>query len=136
MPRGVRRSAMLANGTPYEDEGNVAYQPDCDGCASTALVIRTTMLHARHHRRSIAYGTNDQQKCFDTMLQGVQALFNRLDTDGDGSISRAELKAGLEADAEARSLLGDRELIAMKRLDADGDGEITWEEFTSVLMGE
>ena len=32
------------------------------------------MLHARVHGRAVAFGSNDQKKCFDTMLQGVQLL--------------------------------------------------------------
>ena len=70
------------------------------------------------------------------MAAGLHGLFRRLDTDGDGRLSRAELKHGLEADAEAKALLGERELMAMQRLDLDGDGEISWEEFSAVLAGE
>ena len=78
MEHAVRQKAMRAAGTPYEDEGNVAYQPNRDGCASAALLIRVTMLHARVHGRALALGSNDQKKCFDTFLQGVQLLLLRV----------------------------------------------------------
>ena len=36
------------------------------------------MLHARVHGRAVAFGSNDQRKCFDLFLQGVQLLLLRL----------------------------------------------------------
>ena len=88
------------------------------------------MLYLEGRRRWLNSQRNGQR------VQTVNEIFLRLDADGDGRISRAELKHGLEADAEAKALLGERELMAMRRLDLDGDGEITWEEFSSVLAAE
>ncbi len=58
-------------------------------------------------------------------MAGSQEDFDAIDTDGDGSISAAELKASL-ADDE-----GDDKLVAWvtEMADTDGDKKISFEEY-------
>ena len=65
----------------------------------------------------------------EQLLAMTRAMFDRLDTDGDGAISKAELKAGLASDKEIQKIFaGENEHMALRRLDLDGDGEISWDE--------
>jgi Ca2+-binding EF-hand superfamily protein len=63
------------------------------------------------------------------MLARARAIFDQLDTDGMGTLSKAELKAGLLADYELQSLPGADADSAHAMMDLDGDGEISWMEF-------
>ncbi|MFD4660227.1 EF-hand domain-containing protein [Kitasatospora sp. NPDC058444] len=59
-----------------------------------------------------------------------KSQFDEIDTDGDGYISAAELKAHLQenpkvSDANAEALF--------KFADDNGDGQITFEEFAAVV---
>ena len=62
-----------------------------------------------------------------------KAVFEKLDTDGSGHLSKAELKVGLLEDESIRDLLGDSVEGALTKFDLDGDDEITWQEFEEVL---
>ena len=70
----------------------------------------------------------------------LKELFESIDTDGSGSITKEELKAKLDADTELQSLLervgADGQYLVLEQLDLDGDGEITWMEFEAMLGGE
>jgi len=63
------------------------------------------------------------------MLIKAKAIFETLDTDGMGSLSKAELKAGLLANAECKALLGNDLDAVLGQMDIDGDEVITWMEF-------
>ena len=67
----------------------------------------------------------------------LKELFESIDTDGSGSITKEELKAKLDADTELQSLLervgADGQYLVLEQLDLDGDGEITWMEFEAML---
>ena len=55
----------------------------------------------------------------------LAAIFKAVNDDGSGSVTRAELRAKLEADAELQTLLGKSgawALYVLKQLDASGDG--------------
>jgi len=64
-------------------------------------------------------------------------VFNVMDVDGSGTITKEELFAKLKADKELQTLLeaagGDGEWFVLEQLDLDGDGEITWMEFEAML---
>ena len=67
----------------------------------------------------------------------LAALFTAVDTDNNGAVSRAELKAKLAADDELQGLLKaaglNPEFYVFEQLDADGDSKITLHEFTAPL---
>lgn len=95
-----------------------------------------------------AEGDNDQDDLddLDDMAGGLdeklfaraKAIFDRMDTDGSGTISKAEFKAGLLSDEDAKALMKEHRLGdadgALSKFDLDGDGEITWMEFEETLM--
>jgi hypothetical protein len=54
----------------------------------------------------------------------AEEAFKKLDTNGDGTISLEEFKAGPRAQKEP-----DKADEAFKRIDKDGDGKVTLEEF-------
>ena len=63
-------------------------------------------------------------------------IFDRLDADGSGTLSKSELKVGLLADEEAKAFLGDDVETALTAMDLDGDDEITWMEFEEGFMNK
>ena len=67
----------------------------------------------------------------------LQDVFNEMDKDGSGTITRNELAEKLKADDELQKLLtaagGDGNWYVLEQLDLDGDGEITWMEFEAML---
>jgi len=67
------------------------------------------------------------------MLAKAKSIFDALDADGMGSLSKEELKQGLLADADAKALLGDDPDATLAKMDLDGDGEITWMEYEIVV---
>lgn len=61
----------------------------------------------------------------------AQKLFEEFDTNGDGEISRGELKAGLEKKLETK-LPEDRIAALMESFDDSGDGALQIEEFVTL----
>jgi len=69
------------------------------------------------------------------LLEKAKAIFDSLDTDGMGTLSKSELGAGLVANEEVKTLLGvESAEEAMKKLDVDGDDDITWTEFEQAIL--
>ena len=79
----------------------------------------------------------------------IHALFESMDTDGSGQISRKELAAKLRADGEFEALLGIADATSIPQvframrileetgeLDQDSDSHITREEFESGLLAD
>jgi len=72
------------------------------------------------------------------LVAKAKAIFEALDTDGSGSLSKSELAAGLVADKDFGQLLVEAGTSsdpaeAMKALDLDGDDEVSWLEFELVV---
>ena len=67
----------------------------------------------------------------------LKNVFESMDVDGSGTITKDELKKKLDGDTELQTLLeaagGDGSMFVLEQLDLDGDGEITWMEFEQML---
>jgi len=88
----------------------------------------------------------DQDQDLDDMLEGtntelmayLKTVFESIDNDSSGTLSKAELKSKLAADDELQQLLGlagGETWSIITQLDGDGDGEITWMEFEQMITG-
>jgi len=86
----------------------------------------------------------------DTTLGKARKIFDAVDTDGSGTITRAEFTAKLKADSELEELLGMKDIEGkglkgamqmgklLKAIDSDDsplgqDGMLTWEEFSDYV---
>jgi len=67
----------------------------------------------------------------------LQKVFESIDVDGSGEISKRELEEKLKQDTELQGLLeasgGSGDYFVLEQLDLDGDGSVTWAEFESML---
>ena len=66
----------------------------------------------------------------------LRAIFDQMDADGNGFISKAELQKKLSQDQEIQTLLesaGGSASYVFEQLDDDGDGKVTWAEFEGLL---
>lgn len=66
----------------------------------------------------------------------VATLFNEIDADGDGALSRAEVAQKLMGDTELQAIMesvGKASHYIFEQLDTDGDGDLTQEEFLRIL---
>lgn len=81
-------------------------------------------------------GLDEMASEMSPALAKAKEIFDALDTDGDGSLNKAELKQGLSSDPEAAALLGDDVEGAINNFDLDGDGEVTWMEFEQAFVAQ
>jgi len=67
----------------------------------------------------------------------LKQVFEAVDVDGSGTITKTEMQSKLEQDTELQGLIEAAGLnpqhFVHEQLDLDGDGEITWQEFESML---
>ena len=66
----------------------------------------------------------------------VRRLFEEMDTDGDGALSRAEGAQKLQDDTELQAIMesvGKTSQYIFEQLDTDGDGDLTEDEFLRIL---
>jgi len=70
-------------------------------------------------------------------VQQLKKLFDTLDSNKDGAVSRDELAAGMEKDASIGQLIKEADLnpdyYVLEQLDTNEDGKITWDEFEAHL---
>jgi len=70
-------------------------------------------------------------------LEHLKKLYQSLDTNGDKSVSRLELAAGLTKDEAVADLVKEAsfnpQYYVFEQLDSNEDGRITWEEFEAHL---
>jgi len=67
----------------------------------------------------------------------LREVFDKMDKDGNGTISVAEMKDALK-DSEIQDYLGltaDQVDSAFKTIDTNGNGELTWDEFKGHFLG-
>ncbi len=62
-----------------------------------------------------------------------RALFDQVDTDGDGMVDYTELLTALEGIAGVPPVTDDEFLSTFMQFDADGDGRITLQEFKAAM---
>ena len=71
------------------------------------------------------------------LTEYLKNIFESMDKDGSGTITKDELKTKLDGDSELQTLLeaagGDGSMFVLEQLDLDGDGEVTWMEFEAML---
>ena len=66
----------------------------------------------------------------------VRTLFQEMDSDGDGTLSRAEVAQKLLCDTELQAIMesvGKTSHYIFEQLDTDGDGDLTEDEFLRIL---
>jgi len=70
-------------------------------------------------------------------VQQLKKLYESLDTNKDGAVSRDELAAGLEKEAGLGQLIKEADFnpdyYVLEQLDTNEDGKITWDEFEAHL---
>merc|ERR1740120_660920 len=70
-------------------------------------------------------------------MQQLKKIFEALDSNADGGVSREELAAGLEKDDSVGKLVEEAgfntEYYVLEQLDTNQDGRITWDEFEKHL---
>jgi len=70
-------------------------------------------------------------------LQQLRKLYDELDRNKDGAVSREELAAGMEKDADIGQLVKEAgfnpDYNVLEQLDTNEDGKITWDEFEAHL---
>lgn len=64
-------------------------------------------------------------------LRELDEKFKRIDVDGDGEITRVELRAALGGDETAPFVTESRVDAFLRDVDLDGDGQLTFEELVS-----
>lgn len=65
-------------------------------------------------------------------LQQLDAKFNKIDVDGDGEITREELRSSLGGGGAAAPFVTESRVESfLKDMDLDGDGSLTFEELAS-----
>lgn len=109
---------------------------DCDGVISRDEIFHALLLDGRHRRNHHFVRVNVDHllkrikqgaERFKSLDDFVKFLFDKLDTDGSGSLSFNELSVGL---TNMGIEISHKEKHAlMKKLDDDADGEISYEEF-------
>ena len=78
----------------------------------------------------------------DALEAYLKQIFDRVDSDGSGSISVQEAVDALREDDEFAEVLGvegrskDEVLEAMAAIDSDGDSRVSWREFRAAALGE
>lgn len=75
----------------------------------------------------------DMITCVKETDDEIRQQFNFFDSNGDGKISKKELKKGLKKLKQDSSSKIVKEM--MKNADVDGDGEVDFEEFKNILLG-
>mmetsp|Transcript_20742 Transcript_20742/g.60099 ORF Transcript_20742/g.60099 Transcript_20742/m.60099 type:complete len:87 (-) Transcript_20742:85-345(-) len=75
----------------------------------------------------------------DPAISKLKSLFDKIDSDADGKVSRKELAAVLNTDksfADALEKAGiNSNFYVFEQLDENGDGRISWDEFKASLKG-
>lgn len=120
--------------------------PAQDDPLQTGEVIETASQRVQDNSQANSQADADDMADLDDMaadtnvelLQYLKAVFEAIDTDSSGTLSRSELKAKLDADDELPRILGfvgGETWSILTQLDGDGDDEITWLEFEQMVTG-
>lgn len=87
------------------------------------MAISTDLRELLTRDPSLVLGSDD--------LRELDAKFSAIDVDGDGEITRVELRRSLGGAAAAPFMTESRVDAFLRDMDLDGDGQLTFEELTS-----
>ena len=85
---------------------------------------------------SVPQGAGEATSAAKAEEKTLRSIFNSIDVDGDGAVTKNELQKKLQADSAVQDLLtkaGGAVDYVMEQLDVDGDGIVTWSEFEAML---
>jgi NAD-dependent SIR2 family protein deacetylase len=101
---------------------------DTSNCASAAAIVDVEEDERVEPRQAEAAAAAAAAAARQQREAQARAVFERADSDGDGELDRAEVKAA--GVLLGRCWLGDADVdAAMAAMDADGDGRVTFQEF-------
>jgi Ca2+-binding EF-hand superfamily protein len=111
---------QLGSGPPSPPTaGDIFTQADTDGNGSLSL-DEFKAAAASHHRHHHAAGSDDSK---------IEARFNALDSNGDGTVSQSELESAFAAGPPSPPSASD----IFKQADSDGNGSLSLDEFKAEI---
>ncbi len=132
----VASSALAAPDTPTSPAGNTAAAPTAAPATNAAAKPASKPVSRPAAERGVMqYDTNkDGVVTLEEWKAGQEARFKRLDADGDGKLTEAELFS--RTPAAGNSVIpsdrqASRQSAYFQRLDANRDGVVTLAEFTA-----
>lgn len=136
---GLQALKIQYNGKQISDDEIdklcVVLDQDNDGCISyDEFVAQFGATPRQSGREALGNMSKEVQDIIRKNKSSLRKIFYTFDEDGDGSISAAELRHGLNSlnlDVSAAQV---KEMIEV--LDANRDGSIDWNEFQAVFGGE
>ncbi|KAJ3670453.1 hypothetical protein LUZ60_010777 [Juncus effusus] len=112
---------------PWLREGEASDKP-----IDSAVLSRMKQFRAMNKLKKMALKVIAETMNEEEEIKGLKQMFNNIDTDGSGSITYEELKAGL---AKLGSKLTENEVQQlMEAADVDGNGSIDYVEFITATM--
>eukprot|EP00897_Mesotaenium_endlicherianum_P007841 jgi/Mesen1/7085/ME000369S06408 len=120
-------SVMFSPAHPWLRDDNLA----SDKPLGTAVLSRLKQFSNMNKLKKMALRVI-AENLSEEEVQGLQEMFHMMDTDGSGTITLDELRAGLH---KIGSQLGEAEVRALlEAADVDGNGMIDYQEFVAATM--
>jgi len=99
--------------------------------AITAIFVESAMMSAQHYKELIILDTEHKK---DLSVKHIRAVFQQIDEDGSGEITKAEMERFLSHESlrkymEALDISPDDTRMLVRLLDRDGSGRVNVDEF-------